>query len=92
LAHCLSFGINALHGRVNPYGAGISDNGLTRRMAQADIVAQAVDLDMVEAGYGTDGTRLERELRGQYSLERRSCGYCQRMHKFDTSARYGGNS
>ncbi len=51
LAHCLSFGFNALHGRVNPYGAGISDNGLTRRMAQADIVAQAVDLDMVEAGW-----------------------------------------
>ena len=42
--------------------------------------------------YGTDGTRLERELRGQYSLERRSCGYCQRMHKFDTGARYGALS
>jgi len=51
LAHCLSFGINALHEKVNPYGAGISPNGLTRRMAQADIVAQAVDLDMVEAGW-----------------------------------------
>jgi ParB family chromosome partitioning protein len=51
LAHCLSFGINALHEKVNPYGAGISANGLTRRMAQADIVAQAVDLDMVEAGW-----------------------------------------
>jgi ParB family chromosome partitioning protein len=51
LAHCLSFGINALHEKVNPYGAGISDKGLTRRMAQADIVAQAVDLDMVEAGW-----------------------------------------
>lgn len=50
LAHCLSFGINALYEKVNPYGAGISDNGLTRRMAQADIVAQAVDLNMVEAG------------------------------------------
>ena len=51
LAHCLSFGINALHEKVNPYGAGISANGLTRRMAQAVIVAQAVDLDMVEAGW-----------------------------------------
>ena len=51
LAHCLSFGINALHEKVNPYGAGISANGLTRRMVQADIVAQAVDLDMVEAGW-----------------------------------------
>jgi len=51
LAHCLSFGINALHEKVNPYGSGISDNGLSRRMGQADIVAQAVDLDMVEAGW-----------------------------------------
>jgi ParB family transcriptional regulator, chromosome partitioning protein len=51
LAHCLSFGINALHERVNPYGAGISAGGLTRRMAHADLVARAVDLDMVEAGW-----------------------------------------
>ena len=51
LAHCLSFGINALHEKVNPYGAGISASGLTRRMAHADLVAQAVDLDMVEAGW-----------------------------------------
>ncbi len=51
LAHCLSFGINALHEKVNPYGAGISATGLTRRMAHADLVARAVDLDMVEAGW-----------------------------------------
>ena len=51
LAHCLSFGINALHEKVNPYGAGISASGLTRRMAQADLVARTVDLDMVEAGW-----------------------------------------
>jgi len=51
LAHCLSFGINALHEKVNPYGAGISTSGLTRRMAHADLVARAVDLDMVEAGW-----------------------------------------
>ena len=51
LAHCLSFGINALHEKVNPYGAGISSSGLTRRMAQADIVAHATGLDMVEAGW-----------------------------------------
>jgi ParB family chromosome partitioning protein len=29
LAHCLSFGINALHEKVNPYGAGISASGLS---------------------------------------------------------------
>ncbi|MCA3504557.1 MAG: ParB N-terminal domain-containing protein [Rhodobacter sp.] len=51
LAHCLSFGINALHEKVNPYGAGISASGLTRRLAHADLVARAVDLDMVEAGW-----------------------------------------
>ncbi|CAM5548897.1 hypothetical protein FALB51S_00166 [Frigidibacter albus] len=51
LAHCLSFGINAIHEKVNPYGAGISASGLTRRMAHADLVAHAVDLDMVEAGW-----------------------------------------
>ncbi len=51
LAHCLSFGINALHEKVNPYGAGISATGLTRRMAHADLVARTVDLDMVEAGW-----------------------------------------
>ena len=51
LAHCLSFGINAIHEKVNPYGAGISASGLTRRMAQADLVARTVDLDMVEAGW-----------------------------------------
>ena len=51
LAHCLSFGVNALHERVNPYGAGISASGLTRRMKLADMLAKAVDLDMVEAGW-----------------------------------------
>jgi ParB family chromosome partitioning protein len=51
LAHCLSFGVNALHEKVNPYGAGISAGGLTRRMAHADLVARATDLDMVEAGW-----------------------------------------
>ena len=51
LAHCLSFGINGLHEKVTPYGAGISASGLTRRMAHADLVARAVDLDMVEAGW-----------------------------------------
>ena len=51
LAHGLSFGINAIHEKVNPYCAGISAGGLTRRMAQADLVARSVDLDMVEAGW-----------------------------------------
>ncbi|MFP7675672.1 ParB/RepB/Spo0J family partition protein [Marivita sp. S0852] len=51
LAHSLSFGINALHEKVNPYSAGISASGLTKQMTQPDLVAQAVELDMVEAGW-----------------------------------------
>ena len=51
LAHCLGFGINALQEKVNPYGAGISASGLARRMAQSDILAKAVNLDMVDAGW-----------------------------------------
>ena len=61
LAHCLSFGINALHEKVNPYGAGITASGLTKRMTQSDLVAQAVELDMVEAGWEpTTDTYLNR--------------------------------
>lgn len=51
LAQCLCFGINEIHEKVSPYGAGISASGLTRRMTQSDLVAQATDLDMVEAGW-----------------------------------------
>ena len=51
LAHCLSFGINALQEMANPYGASISASGLARRMTQSDILAKAVDLDMVIAGW-----------------------------------------
>jgi ParB family transcriptional regulator, chromosome partitioning protein len=51
LAHCLSFGMNTLHEKVNPFGAGISARALTRRIAQSVIAAQAVDLDMVAAGW-----------------------------------------
>ena len=42
--------------------------------------------------YGTDGTLLERELRGQFSLEWGYCRYCQRLHQFEIGARYVGNS
>jgi ParB-like chromosome segregation protein Spo0J len=47
----LPLGANALHEKVNPYGAGISAGGLTRRMAHADLVVRATGLDMVEAGW-----------------------------------------
>lgn len=52
LAHCVSFGINALQERPNPYsGNGVSAHGLARRMAQADRVARETGLDMVEVGW-----------------------------------------
>ena len=51
LAHCVSFGVNALHEKVNPYGAGISEHGLQQRFAHAGRLAQASGLDMVDAGW-----------------------------------------
>jgi len=52
LAHCVSFGINALYERPNPLSAsGISESGLRTRMAEADRLARATGLDMVEAGF-----------------------------------------
>src|SRR5690606_22421681 len=52
LAHCVSYGINALYERPNPYSAtGVSQSGLDRRMAEADRLARATRLDMVDAGF-----------------------------------------
>jgi len=51
LAHCVSLGVNALHERPNPYGAGVTAFGLTKRLAQVDRLARATGLDMVEAGW-----------------------------------------
>lgn len=52
LAHCVSNGVNALIEKVDRYGgAGLSQRGLERRLLQADRLARAVGLDMVEAGW-----------------------------------------
>ena len=52
LAHCLSFGVNALYERPNPYsGNGISQHGLDRRMQEADRLARMTGLDLVETGW-----------------------------------------
>ncbi len=52
LAHCVSYGINALYERPNPYsGSGVSEHGLRVRMAQAERLANATGLDMVAAGW-----------------------------------------
>jgi len=50
LAHCVSFGVNALHEKVNPYG-GLTQAGLAHRMREADRIARSVGLDMAEAGW-----------------------------------------
>ncbi|VDC33827.1 ParB N-terminal domain-containing protein [Pseudogemmobacter humi] len=52
LAHCLSFGVNALYERPNPYsGNGISKHGLDRRLQEANRLARMTGLDLVEAGW-----------------------------------------
>jgi len=51
LAHCVSFGVNALYEKGDRYGAGISAHGVQQRIAQADHAARAVGLDMVDAGW-----------------------------------------
>ncbi|WP_421950119.1 ParB/RepB/Spo0J family partition protein [Pelagibacterium sp.] len=52
LAHCVSFGVNALYERPNQFGAsGITQRGLDRRMAEAERLAHVTGLDMVEAGF-----------------------------------------
>ncbi len=52
LAHCVSGGVNALSEKVDRYGgSGVTAHGLQRRLVQAERLARAVDLDMVEAGW-----------------------------------------
>ena len=52
LAHCVSFGVNALYEKGDRYGGpGVSAHGVQHRIAQADRLARAVGLDMVDAGW-----------------------------------------
>lgn len=52
LAHCVSYGVNALYERPNPYGgSGVSEHGLKIRLAQADRLARATGLDMAQVGW-----------------------------------------
>ena len=51
LAHCVSFGVNALYEKANPYGAGPTVRGVQQRIHEADRLARAVRLDMVETGW-----------------------------------------
>ena len=52
LAHCVSFGVNALYEKGDRYGGpDVSAHGVQQRIAQADRLARAVGLDVVEAGW-----------------------------------------
>lgn len=53
LAHCVSYGVNALYERPNPHsGSGVSEFGLARRLSGADRIARATGFDMVaDAGW-----------------------------------------
>lgn len=52
LAHCVSYGINALYEKPSFNSAhGISQSGLKQRLREADRIAVATGLDMVEAGW-----------------------------------------
>ncbi|MEW4460009.1 hypothetical protein AB1K42_18115 [Roseibium algicola] len=51
-AHCAAFGVNALYEKADRYGGGtVTVHGIQQRLAEADCLARAVDLDMVEAGW-----------------------------------------
>ncbi|WP_158815357.1 ParB/RepB/Spo0J family partition protein [Methylocapsa sp. S129] len=50
-AHCASFGVNALYEKADRYGGVVTSHGVEQRIAEADRIARAVDLDMVGAGW-----------------------------------------
>jgi len=52
LAHCVSYGVNALIEKVDRHGgSGITQHRLDQRIGQADRLARAVHLDMVAVGW-----------------------------------------
>lgn len=54
LAHCVSFGLNALFEKVDRYGgSGPSALTIAGRIAHANQVAAAIDFDIVDAGWRT---------------------------------------
>ncbi|MBB4427928.1 ParB family chromosome partitioning protein [Bradyrhizobium sp. CIR48] len=51
-AHCASFAVNAVYEPANRYNQGrVSAHGVRTRLDQADVLARAVELDMVQAGW-----------------------------------------
>lgn len=50
-AHCASFAFNALYEKADRYGGSVSPHAIDQRIADADRIAKAVDLDMAQAGW-----------------------------------------
>ncbi|EIG61274.1 ParB/RepB/Spo0J family partition protein [Bradyrhizobium sp. WSM1253] len=51
-AHCASFAVNAVYEPANRYNQGrVSAHGVGSRLGQADVLARAIGLDMVQAGW-----------------------------------------
>ncbi|MDH6264447.1 DNA-binding protein [Bradyrhizobium sp. BR13661] len=50
-AHCASFGVNALYEKADRYGGSATRHAVEQRIADADRIALAVDLDMVASGW-----------------------------------------
>jgi ParB family chromosome partitioning protein len=50
-AHCASFGVNALYERADRYGGRVSAHSVEQRIAEADRLARAVQLDIAAAGW-----------------------------------------
>ncbi|MDA9426219.1 ParB/RepB/Spo0J family partition protein [Bradyrhizobium sp. CCBAU 53380] len=51
-AHCASFAVNAVYEPANRYNQGrVSAHGVRTRLDQADVLARAVGLDMVQVGW-----------------------------------------
>ncbi len=51
-AHCAAFGVNALYEKADRYGGGtVTAHGIQQRLTEANRLARATGLDMVEAGW-----------------------------------------
>ncbi len=76
LAFCVSFGVNAIMERPNPFGAGPSQHTIDCRLKQAMRVAKATDLDLVASGWRpTADTYLNRVPRPRIiEAVREGCG------------------
>jgi ParB family chromosome partitioning protein len=52
LAHCISHGVNALHEKTDRYGGGaVTAHSVQQRLKNADRLARAVGLNMVDSGW-----------------------------------------